>query len=63
MEDQTEKLVRLWLDNDSPWILGVNVLLIALIPAISEELIFRGFLQTILASYSKTNTSRCGLQP
>jgi membrane protease YdiL (CAAX protease family) len=48
MEDQTEKLVRLWLDNDSPWILGVNVLLIALIPAISEELIFRGFLQTIL---------------
>lgn len=48
MEDQTEKLVRLWLDNDSPWILGVNVILIALVPAISEELIFRGFLQTIM---------------
>ncbi len=49
MEDQTEKLVRLWLDNDSLWILAVNVLLIALVPAISEELIFRGFLQTLLS--------------
>ncbi|HPE09851.1 MAG TPA: CPBP family intramembrane metalloprotease, partial [Saprospiraceae bacterium] len=49
MEDQTEKLVRLWLDNDSLWILAVNVILIALVPAISEELIFRGFLQTLLS--------------
>ncbi|MCO6461445.1 MAG: CPBP family intramembrane metalloprotease [Saprospiraceae bacterium] len=48
MEDQTEKLVKLWLDNDSMWILVVNILLIALVPAISEELIFRGYIQTIL---------------
>ena len=48
MEDQTAKLVSLMLNNDSILVLLVNVFLIALIPAIGEELIFRGFLQTIL---------------
>jgi len=48
MEDQTAKLVSLMLNNDSILVLLVNVFLIALIPAIGEELIFRGFLQTII---------------
>ena len=48
MEDQTAKLVSLMLNNDSILVLSVNVFLIALIPAIGEELIFRGFLQTII---------------
>ena len=43
MEDQTAKLVSLMLNNDSILVLLVNVFLIALIPAIGEELIFRGF--------------------
>ena len=48
MEDQTAKLVSLMLNNDSILVLLVNVFLIALIPAIGEELIFRDFLQTII---------------
>jgi len=53
MEDQTAELVKLMLGSDSFWILAVNVFLIALVPAIGEELIFRGFLQTILGQFLK----------
>jgi len=51
MEDRTAELVKLMLDSDSLWLLTVNVLLVALVPAVGEELIFRGFLQTILSQF------------
>jgi uncharacterized protein len=53
MEEQTAELVKLMLGSDSFWILAVNVFLIALVPAIGEELIFRGFLQTILGQFMR----------
>ena len=49
MEDNTAEIVKLMLTTDSIYILLVNILLIALVPAIGEELIFRGFLQHFLS--------------
>ncbi|MGM0440677.1 MAG: CPBP family intramembrane glutamic endopeptidase [Chlamydiota bacterium] len=36
---------------DTPWILGLNAALIVVVVPIMEELLFRGFLQTILRRY------------
>ncbi len=45
MEDNTAELVKLMLTSESIFVLLVNILLIAMVPAIGEELVFRGFLQ------------------
>lgn len=45
-EDQTAEILGLILgDMLSPWIFAINILIIAILPGIGEELIFRGILQ------------------
>lgn len=53
-EDQLEKLTFMLLNvNDVPGLL-LNLLMIAVLPAIGEELIFRGCLQKIFTSWTKS---------
>lgn len=49
MEEQSVQLVKLMLTTDSILILLVNIILVALVPAIGEELVFRGFLQHLMS--------------
>lgn len=49
MEEQSLQLVKLMLTTDSIMVLIVNVILVALVPAIGEELVFRGFLQHLMS--------------
>ncbi|MCP3929043.1 MAG: CPBP family intramembrane metalloprotease [Bacteroidetes bacterium] len=51
MESSTENLIKGILVMDSPMELVFNLFIIALIPAIGEELVFRGFLQKKLEAY------------
>lgn len=44
-EDNTAEIMKEVLRMDSPWIFIVNLLLIAITPAIGEELLFRGVIQ------------------
>ena len=53
MESSTENVIEAILKMDSPLELLVNVLIIGLIPAIGEELIFRGIVQQTLLSKLK----------
>ena len=45
MEEQTNEAIKALLVMDSPWELLANLTIIALLPALGEELIFRGLLQ------------------
>jgi len=47
-ENEAEKIILLFLDNPSVLSLIVNLFMIAIIPAIGEELIFRGILLRLL---------------
>ena len=49
MEDSTNALIEGLLAADHPGILLFNILVIAVIPALGEELVFRGILQSSLA--------------
>jgi membrane protease YdiL (CAAX protease family) len=53
MEEEAAKLTGTFLKMDSTNSLLVNLMLIAVIPAIGEELLFRGALQKILSSLFK----------
>lgn len=44
MEETAESLMALFLKTDSPWDLVINIALMALLPAVAEELTFRGLL-------------------
>ncbi|NQY08014.1 MAG: CPBP family intramembrane metalloprotease [Flavobacteriales bacterium] len=52
-EVKGDKLIKALLGDQSVLILLINTLLIAVLPAIGEELIFRGCLQTTLANWTK----------
>ena len=52
-EDQAGKLTELFLKMDTPSDLIINMFMIALIPAIGEELVFRGVVQRIFTTWSK----------
>ncbi len=45
MEEQTERLMMTLIRADHVWALLVNLLMIAIIPAVGEELVFRGLIQ------------------
>jgi len=53
MESSTENVIEAILKMDSPLELIINVLIIGLIPAIGEELIFRGIVQQTILSRLK----------
>ncbi|OWY24421.1 CPBP family intramembrane metalloprotease [Sphingobacteriales bacterium UPWRP_1] len=53
MEDSAEKLTYAFLEMNSPLQLFINLLLIALLPALGEELLFRGCLQQLLTEWTQ----------
>ena len=52
-EDEAGKLTKMFLKMDTPADLIINLIMIALIPAIGEELVFRGVVQRIFTTWSK----------
>jgi membrane protease YdiL (CAAX protease family) len=53
-EDNAEKLIGVLIASDTFLIMVLNLLMIAALPAIGEELIFRGVFQKILYGFFKT---------
>ncbi len=53
MEDSSKELIQAILQIDSPMSLWINLLIMALLPAIGEELVFRGILQRIATRLSQ----------
>jgi membrane protease YdiL (CAAX protease family) len=52
-EELAAKITHAFLDNQSPGDVVINILMIALIPAIGEELLFRGIIQKFFHQWSK----------
>lgn len=52
-ESYMEKIMERFLTSSNEWSLFVNIVIIALIPAIGEELVFRGVLQRLFISMFK----------
>ncbi len=53
MEDEGEKLIMMFLEVNGIGGLLLNILMIAIIPAIGEELLFRGALQQLVQEWTK----------
>jgi uncharacterized protein len=53
-EDTAEELTKLFLKTDTIWGLLFNILMIGIIPAIGEELLFRGVIQRIFSEWTKS---------
>ncbi len=53
MEDAARKITEMFLITDSSVAFAVNLLIVALIPAVGEELFFRGTVQRIFLSWFK----------
>jgi membrane protease YdiL (CAAX protease family) len=53
-EDYATRLIDMLLTPDTFWIMILNVIMIAVIPAIGEEFIFRGVFQKILSNLFKS---------
>jgi len=51
-EDSSQALIEAMMQLDSPLALPTNLLIMALLPAVGEELIFRGLLQRILVRFT-----------
>lgn len=51
-EESAQQTIRLFLDVDHPGGMFFNILMMAVLPALGEELIFRGMLQKILIRWS-----------
>jgi hypothetical protein len=54
MEDNAEFITRKFLNVDSFGALMINMLMVAIIPALGEELLFRGFIQKVLTEWSRS---------
>ena len=52
-ELQAQKLTEVFLQTDSLWGLTVNILIVALVPAIGEELLFRGLILKLFSQITK----------
>ena len=52
-EEEMNDIVKRFLDAKGTWVLLVNILVIALIPALGEELLFRGVFQRLFISLFK----------
>ncbi len=55
MEEQAGKLTEAFLDSESLNQFAINLIMIAIIPAIGEELLFRGVIQRIFSEWTKNN--------
>jgi len=55
LEESAGRLTELFLDSDSAMDLAINFLMIAILPAIGEELLFRGILQRLFIEWTKNN--------
>jgi uncharacterized protein len=53
LEESAGQLTELFLESESNYDLAVNVLMIAILPAIGEEFLFRGVLQRLLIDWTK----------
>ena len=53
-EDYATRLIDMLMTSDTFWIMLMNLLMIAVIPAIGEELIFRGVFQKIFCNFFKS---------
>ncbi len=53
MESNTEALMMTMLQGDNKWALVVNLFMIAIIPAVGEELLFRGLIQRHLVDWTR----------
>lgn len=53
-EDYASKLLGLLIASDAFWLMLLNLFMIAVLPAIGEELIFRGVFQKILYGFFRT---------
>ncbi len=53
MEEQAQTLIKSFLITDSVWVLFANIFIVAVIPAVGEELLFRGVIQKILHEWFK----------
>jgi hypothetical protein len=53
-EDEAAELVRLLIPSDSAGVMLINLFIIAILPAISEELFFRGVLQRIFYGFFRS---------
>jgi membrane protease YdiL (CAAX protease family) len=54
-EDSADRLTKLFLVSDTNMDLAVNFLMIAILPAIGEEFLFRGVLQRLLIDWTKSS--------
>lgn len=52
-EDMAKELTNLFVGTDSISMLFINIVMIAIIPAVGEELIFRGLIQRIFSVWSR----------
>ena len=52
MEDGAADLTKAITSTDSPWIFAFNILVVALLPAIGEEMLFRGALMPVLIKWT-----------
>jgi uncharacterized protein len=52
-EDTAENLTKLFLKSNTIWGLLYNILLIGIVPAVGEELLFRGIIQRIFSEWTK----------
>lgn len=52
-ETQADQLTEIFLQVKSPGGLALNLLVIALVPAVGEELLFRGLLQRLLGEWTR----------
>lgn len=55
MEENAGKLTELFLESNSYTDLAVNFLMIAILPALGEEFLFRGILQRLFIDWTKNN--------
>jgi len=53
MEDAADLMIKRFIQTNSPGGISFNILMIAIIPAIGEEFLFRGVLQKIITSLTK----------
>jgi len=53
MEEQLAETTKLLLTMHNGWDLAINLLMVAIIPAVGEEFLFRGCLQRILGRWAK----------
>ena len=61
LENSAARLTQLFLVSDSYSDLALNFLMIAILPALGEEFIFRGVLQRLFIDWTKNSNMRCNI--